>query len=212
MNPHDRLLLDAAKAGDADGVRAALSAGAAPETRDEDLRTPLLLAVLGDHVRAAEVLVAAGADPNAPDSRADSPWLVTGVTGSVRMMRVLLPAGPDLTQPNRFGGTSLIPAAERGHVGYVRAVLAETDIDVDHVNRLGWTALLEAVILGDGDFRHQEVVRLLLDAGADPWLADSKGVTAYEHAVRRGFDGPARLLGAAQEGSGADGRPGRSAR
>ncbi|MFJ3875967.1 ankyrin repeat domain-containing protein [Streptomyces sp. NPDC090077] len=206
MNPHDRLLLDAARAGDTDAVRAALAAGAAPETRDEDLRTPLLLAVLGDHLRAAEVLVAAGADPNAPDSRADSPWLVTGVTGSVRMMRALLPAGPDLTQPNRFGGTALIPAAERGHVGYVRAVLAETGIHVDHVNRLGWTALLEAVILGDGGFRHEEVVRLLLAAGADPRLADSKGVTAYEHAVRRGFDGLARLLRAAQDRPGGDGR------
>ncbi|MGE7384878.1 ankyrin repeat domain-containing protein [Streptomyces sp. NPDC004126] len=209
MNPHDRLLLDAAKAGDTDAVRAALAAGAALETRDEDLRTPLLLAVLGDHLRAAEVLVAAGADPNAPDSRADSPWLVTGVTGSVRMMRALLPAGPDLGQRNRFGGISLIPAAERGHVGYVRAVLAETDIDVDHVNRLGWTALLEAVILGDGGSRHEEVVRLLLAAGADPRLADSKGVTAYEHAVRRGFDGLARLLRAAQDRSGGGGRSAR---
>ncbi|AZM92658.1 ankyrin repeat domain-containing protein [Streptomyces sp. W1SF4] len=208
MNPHDRLLLDAARAGDTDAVRAALAAGAAPETRDEDLRTPLLLAVLGDHLRAAEVLVAAGADPNAPDSRADSPWLVTGVTGSVRMMRALLPAGPDLTQRNRFGGISLIPAAERGHVGYVRAVLAETDVRVDHVNRLGWTALLEAVILGDGGSRHEEVVRLLLAAGADPWLADSEGVTAYEHAVRRGFAGLARLLAAAQDRSGGDGRSG----
>ncbi|MFD5422532.1 ankyrin repeat domain-containing protein [Streptomyces sp. NPDC127069] len=212
MNPHDRLLLDAARAGDTDAVRAALAAGAAPETRDEDLRTPLLLAVLGDHVAAAEVLIAAGADPNAPDSREDSPWLVTGVTGSVRMMRALLPAGPDLKRRNRFGGVSLIPAAERGHVGYVRAVLAETDIDVDHVNRLGWTALLEAVILGDGGDRHEEVVRLLLAAGADPWLADSKGVTAYEHAARRGFDGLALLLQAAQERSGHDGHDGHDKR
>ncbi|MEV7547190.1 ankyrin repeat domain-containing protein [Streptomyces sp. NPDC089915] len=205
MNPHDRLLLDAAKAGDTDGVRAALAAGAAPETRDEDLRTPLLLASLGDHVGAAEVLVAAGADPDAPDSREDTAWLVTGVTGSVRMMRTLLPAGPDLTRRNRFGGISVIPAAERGHVAYVRAVLAETDIDVDHVNRLGWTALLEAVILGDGGSRHEEVVRLLLAAGADPRLADAEGVTAYEHAVRRGFDGLVRLLRAAQERPGGDG-------
>ncbi|MEU3405195.1 ankyrin repeat domain-containing protein [Streptomyces sp. NPDC006670] len=208
MNPHDRLLLDAAEAGDTEAVRTALAAGAAPETRDEDLRTPLLLAVLGDHVAVAEVLVAAGADPDAPDSREDSPWLVTGVTGSVRMMRALLPAGPDLRRRNRFGGVCLIPAAERGHVGYVRAVLAETDVDVDHVNRLGWTALLEAVILGDGGDRHEEVVRLLLAAGADPWLADSAGVTAYEHAVRRGFTGQARLLRAAQEATRPEGRPG----
>lgn len=198
MNAHDRLLLDGARRGDTQAVSAALAAGAAVEARDEQLRTPLLLAALGDHTTAAEVLLAAGADPNAPDSRADSPWLVTGVTGSVRMMRLLLPAGPDLTQCNRFGGISLIPAAERGHCAYVRAVLDETDIDVDHVNRLGWTALLEAVILGDGGPRHEEIVTLLLAAGADPARADHDGVTPYEHAARRGFDGMADILRAAR--------------
>ena len=44
----------------------------------------------------------------------------------------------------------MIPASERGHVEVVRYLLEETDVDVDHVNNLGWTALLEAVILGDG--------------------------------------------------------------
>ena len=48
-------------------------------------------------------------------------------------------------------------------------------MDVDHVNNLGWTALLEAVILlSDGGPRHQAIVRMLLDAGADPELADTR--------------------------------------
>ncbi|WP_424216860.1 ankyrin repeat domain-containing protein (plasmid) [Streptomyces sp. BI20] len=194
MNPHDRLLLDAARSGDADAVRAAVGAGAAPDVRDEALRTPLLLASLGDHVAAAEALVAAGADPDAPDSRQDTPWLVTGVTGSVAMARVLLAAGPDLRRRNRFGGVSLIPAAERGHVEYTRFLLAETAIAVDHVNDLGWTALLEAAILGDGGPRHREVTRLLLAAGADPLLPDRDGVTAHAHAVARGFEALAAVL------------------
>ncbi|MCB5169706.1 ankyrin repeat domain-containing protein [Streptomyces bambusae] len=199
-----RLLLTAARTGNAAAVRSALAAGAPTEVRDDELRTPLLLAALGDHVEAAEALIAAGADPDAQDAREDTPWLVTGVTGSVRMMRLLLPARPDLARRNRFGGISLIPAAERGHVEYVRAVLAETAIAVDHVNRLGWTALLEAVILGDGGDRHEEVVRLLLAAGADPRLPDGKGVTAYEHAVRRGFTGLAAILRTAEAATGRD--------
>ncbi|MGW5396808.1 ankyrin repeat domain-containing protein [Streptomyces sp. NPDC003952] len=195
MDPADRTLLAAADTGDADAVSAALAAGADIEAHDEHRRTPLLLASLGDHVAAAEVLVAAGADPDAQDDRDDSPWLVTGVTGSVRMMRTLLPARPDLTLRNRFGGIALIPAAERGHVDYVRALLRETDIDVDHVNRLGWTALLEAVILGDGGRAHQEIVELLIAAGATPHLPDGDGVTALEHAEHRGFTRIADLLG-----------------
>ncbi|MFC8724252.1 ankyrin repeat domain-containing protein [Streptomyces bacillaris] len=197
MNALDHALLTAARTGDTDGVRTAIEGGARVEARDEELRTPLLLAALGDHVEAARLLVAAGADPDAQDRREDSPWLVTGVTGSVAMLEVLLPAGPDLTLRNRFGGISLIPAAERGHVAYVREVLRRTDIDVDHVNRLGWTALLEAVILGDGGRAHQEVVEVLLAAGASPGLPDGDGVTALAHAERRGFAEIAALLRAA---------------
>ncbi|HEX6868390.1 MAG TPA: ankyrin repeat domain-containing protein, partial [Candidatus Limnocylindrales bacterium] len=92
-----------------------------------------------------------------------------------------------------FGGVSVIPAAERGHVDYVRRVV-RTGIDVDHVNDLGWTALLEAVILGDGGQPYQEIVRILLAAGADPAIADSDGVTAEQHARARGHAAIAALL------------------
>ncbi|MFJ1790761.1 ankyrin repeat domain-containing protein [Kitasatospora griseola] len=193
----DRRLLGAAHTGDVAAARAALAAGANPEARDPQGRTALLTAALADQVAVAELLVAAGADPDAQDQWEDSPWLVTGVTGSVAMMRALLIAGPDFGLTNRFGGVSLIPATERGHVAYVQAVLEETDIDVDHVNRLGWTALLEAVILGDGGRPHTEIVHLLLAAGADPRLADADGVTALQHAERRDFTGIATLLRAA---------------
>lgn len=153
-----------------------------------------MLAALGDHVEVAELLVGHGADPNALDDRRDTPWLVTGVTGSVAMLEVLLPARPDMTIRNRYGGVSVIPASERGHVDYVRRVV-QTGIDVNHVNDLGWTALLEAVILGDGSAPYQEIVRILLGAGADPQLADRDGVTALQHAQLLGHHELAALLG-----------------
>lgn len=186
-------LLAAAAAGDVAEVRAALAAGASVEARDDRARTPLLLAALGDHVEVARVLVGAGADPNAMDHRHDTPWLVTGVTGSVAMLEVLLPAGADLTVRNRYGGVSVIPASERGHIDYVRRVVT-TGIDVDHLNDLHWTALLEAVILGDGSETYAEIVRILLAAGADPMLADRDGVTALEHAERLGHTRLAEVL------------------
>ncbi len=80
--------------------------------------------------------------------------LSTEPLGAVDDREALLPARPGLGILNRYGGTSLIPASERGHVDYVRRVLG-TGIDVDHINRLGWTALLETVILGDGGPDHQ---------------------------------------------------------
>ena len=189
----DAALLNAARTGDADGVALAIRSGADLEAKDPQGHTALLLASAGDHVDAARVLLAMGASPDTYDNRSDTPWLVTGVTGSVAMADVMLRFHPDLTLRNRFGGVSIIPASERGHVGYVRRV-AESGIDVNHVNDLGWTAMLEAVILGDGSSAYVEIVRILLDAGADPTIADNDGVSALEHARSRGFTEIARVL------------------
>jgi uncharacterized protein len=189
----NRRLLAAAERGDATAAALAIRAGANLETRDERGRTPLLLAATQDRLGVARLLVYLGADPDALDDQHDTPWLVTGVTGSVDMLQVLLPAEPDVTIRNRFGGTSLIPASERGHVAYVRRAV-RTGIDVNHVNDLGWTALLEAVILGDGSQSYQQIVTILLDAGADPKIADRQGVTALQHAERRGQREVARIL------------------
>lgn len=189
----DAALLRAAGRGDADAVAVALRAGADIEARDARRRTALLLASTFGRVAVAEVLVAMGADPDALDDRHDTPWLVTGVTGSVAMLEALLPAHPDLSIENRYGGLSPIPAAERGHVDYVRRVV-RTGVDIDHVNDLGWTAMLEAVILGDGGDDHVEIVRILLAAGADRTIADEDGVTPLQHAEQRGYDEIAALL------------------
>ena len=189
----NRRLLAAAQRGDTTAAALAVRAGANLETRDPRGRTPLLLAVTEDRLAVARVLVHLGANPDAVDDQHDTPWLVTGVTGSVDMLEVLLPAGPDLKIRNRFGGTSLIPASERGHVAYVRRVV-RTDIEINHVNNLGWTALLEAVILGDGSRHYQQIVSTLLNAGADPKIADRQGVTALQHAEQRGQRAVARIL------------------
>ena len=188
-----RRLLAAAREGDADAAALALRAGADLEVRNELRQTPLLLASTHDSVAVARLLVAMGADPDALDHQHDTPWLVTGVTGSVAMLEALLPARPDLTITNRYGGLSPIPAGERGHVDYIRRVI-RTDVDLDHVNDLGWTALLEAVILGDGSKRYEQIVGLLVDAGVDTSIADKNGVTALEHARAAGYDGIVRLL------------------
>lgn len=183
----NKALLRAAKDGDADGVRAALNQQAQVETRDGSGRTPLMIAVLDDDLQVAKVLMEFQADPDAKDDRGESPWVNTGVTGSVAMMELLLPAQPDLTLRNRFGGNALIPAAEKGHLDYVREVLRQTDIDIDHINDLGWTALLEAVYYGNGSAVYRDIVRVLVDNGANVSIRDAKGRTAYDHAVRRGF-------------------------
>ncbi len=182
----DQRLLRAARTGNVAAAQAALASGARVDARDGHRRTALLRSVIADNVDVARLLVARGADVNALDYQHDTPFLVTGVTGSVAMLKALLPGRPDTAITNRFGGVAVIPASERGHAAYVEAVLDLTDIDVNHVNDLGWTALLEAVILGHGGPRHQAVVRSLLAHGADAAITDKDGVTARQHARLRG--------------------------
>src|SRR5574337_548675 len=86
--------------------------------------------------------------------------------GWLDLLPLAIDAHADTTLTNRFGGISIIPASERGHVEIVRELLTRTNINVNHVNNLGWTALLEAIILSNGDKAHQQIVQLLIDHGA----------------------------------------------
>lgn len=189
-------LLEAAQRGDVDGVRAALEAGAAVNARGADGGSAVLLATRGHHSEVVRVLIEAGADVNQQDARFDSAFLLAGAEGDVAVLQLAAPrADPALL--NRFGGTALIPAAERGHVEAVRFLLEHTRVDVNHVNNLGWTALLEAIVLSNGGPQHQEIVRLLLAHGADANIADRGGVTPLRHARSRGYLEIARDLEAA---------------
>ena len=167
-------LLRAAAAGDLAETLRLIGGGAPVDARDAQRRTPLLLAVDANHVDLARALLDAGASVDAQASNLDTPWLLAGARGRVAIIAMMLAKRPDLSIRNRFGGNALIPACERAHVEAV-PLLLQAGLDVNHVNNLGWTCLLEIVILGDGGPRHQEVARLVLAAGADPNLADKDG-------------------------------------
>ncbi|MFA6964063.1 ankyrin repeat domain-containing protein [Bosea sp. (in: a-proteobacteria)] len=186
-------LIDAAAAGRAGEVARLVAAGAALEAQDAQGRSALLLAVAGNHVAVAHALLEAGASPNTQAANRDTPWLLAGASGRAEIIAAMMPRKPDLSIRNRYGGNALIPACERAHVEAVKLLLT-SGIDVDHVNDLGWTCLLEIVILGDGGPRHQEVAKLVLAAGADPSLADKDGVTPLAHARQKGQRAVAALI------------------
>jgi ankyrin repeat protein len=191
-------LIAAAQRGDVAELRRLLASGTPVNQRDERRRNAVLAATQGGHEAAARLLIERGADVNAQDEIDDSAFLLAGASGQTGIVRAALGAtpAPDFKRLNRYGGTALIPACHHGHVDTVRLLLT-TAIEVNHINRLGWTALLEAIILGDGGAAHTEIVRLLLAHRADPNLADAQGVTPLTHAQQRGQSAIAQLLRAA---------------
>ena len=107
------------------------------------------------------------------------------------MFFALAPSARNVT--SRYDGTALIAAAHLGHVEIVR-VLIQAGAPLDHVNNLGWTALIESIVLGDGGRRHTETLRALIEAGASVNLADREGQTPLALARRRGYPEMIRLL------------------
>jgi ankyrin repeat protein len=189
-------LLQAALRGDRAAVERLIAAKAPLDAVNGSGQTALLIAVERNDLAIATALIEAGANINAQAANQDSPWLQAGALGRTQMLRAMLPKKPDLTLRNRYGGNALIPACERAHVETVEFLLS-TPIDVNHVNNLGWTCLLEIVILGDGGPRHVAVARMVLAAKADPNLADRDGVTPLTHARRKGQREVAALIEAA---------------
>jgi ankyrin repeat protein len=177
----------AAHDGDLAAVTALVQAKADLEARDGNDRTALHIAAFASHEGVVAALAKAGADVNALDADKYDMVTIAAVANDLDMLKAALAAGnrPDLTT-SRYDGTALIAAAHLGHAEVVK-MLIDAGAPLDHVNNLGWTALIEAVILGDGGSAHQQTVRHLVDAGADAGIADRQGATPLDHAKQRGY-------------------------
>ncbi len=166
----------------------ALSAG-----EQAQLDRELIAAAKANNAPLVAALIGRGGNVNAKDAIQDSAFLYAGAEGFNEVLRLTLAAGADVSSTNRYGGTALIPASEHGHVETVQILIA-AGVPVNHVNNLGWTAMQEAILLNNGGPRQLEVVRLLLDAGADPDIRDPEGRTALQNAERLGFAEIAALI------------------
>jgi ankyrin repeat protein len=172
---------------------APLAAPALSAAEQAQLDQELIAAAKANNVPLVAALIRRGGNVNAKDAIQDSAFLYAGAEGLNEVLRLTLAAGADASSINRYGGTALIPASEHGHVETVQILIA-AGVPVNHVNNLGWTAMQEAILLNNGGPRQLEVVRLLLDAGADPDIRDPEGRTALQNADRLGFAEIAALI------------------
>jgi uncharacterized protein len=168
-------------------IRQLLVNGLDPNGRDGNGRTPYLVAAYRADIIAMEILVKGGADPRAKDKQNYDAITILAVANRLEAMKAAIALGGDpkaITSP--YLGTALIAAAHLGHADVVKALI-DAGSPLDHVNNLGWTALIESIVLGDGGANHQRCLRDLLAAGANPNLADRNGVTPLKQAEARGY-------------------------
>ena len=146
------------------------------------------MAAYGGHHEAMQALVAAGADPNALERDRYDIVTIAAVANDVPTLRVALALGASARNvTSRYDGTALIAAAHLGHAEVVRTLI-RAGAPLDHVNNLGWTALIESIVLGDGGARHTDTLAALIEAGASVNLPDRNGRTPLALAQGRGYD------------------------
>ena len=177
----------AAHQGDAEGLREFIREGADVDGRDGHGRTAAHVAAFASHDDALRVLAEAGADMHALENGRYDVVTIASVLDDRELVSLAIKLGnrPD-NITSIYDGTALIAAAHLGHHRVVEVLIGE-GAPLDHVNNLGWTALMEAVILGDGGEDHTSTVQALVEAGADVTIADRAGRTPLEHAQARGY-------------------------
>lgn len=152
---------------------------------NENLQSLLMVAVQSNDPKIVDYLVSKGANPNQRDNTMLTPWICSGANGFHEVTKVLLKANPDINSVNRFGGTILLPSSEKG---YLKTVLMTVDagVNVNHQNYLGWSALQEAVILGNGGPLYTSIIAYLLKSNADVSLVDFENKTSKAWAIHLG--------------------------
>lgn len=192
---HD--FLTAAEQGQLEILKSCLEKGVDINTTNRQGRTAIVNASLNKHYECVSFLINAGADINKQDQTCFNPFLLSCLNDDLTLLRIVLPAKPNLDLLTRFGGVGITPASEKGHMEIVRELLEKTEINVNHTNFVGWTPLLEAIVLNDGGEKQQQIVKLLLDHGANPHMTDKYGKKPLELAREKGYNEIAELLIAA---------------
>jgi uncharacterized protein len=184
----------AAASGDVAQIRQFAADKADPNARDDYERTALHVAAYRRQPDAMRALVAAGADANAMDRDHYDIVTIAAVADDVPTLKAALDIGgsaKNITSP--YAGTALIAAAHLGHDEVVRVLIA-AGAPLDHVNNLGWTAVIESIVLGDGGPRHVATLKALLDAGASVDITDRQGDRPLALARRRGYTAMVTLI------------------
>lgn len=184
----------AAHEGRLNEINQLIAEGVDLNARDGAGRTAAHVAAFASHDDVVAALALGGADMNALENRAYDVLTIAAVAGDPELVSLAMTLGnsPALIT-SVYDGTALIAAAHLGHHDVVARLVAG-GAPLDHVNNLGWTALMEAVVLGDGGADHIRTVEILVDAGADKTIPDRDGVSPLQHAVARGYDKIVSLL------------------
>ena len=175
-------------------VESLIADGADLEQVDGSGRTALHIAAFASHEDVVLALARAGSNMNALENQAYDIVTIAAVANDLEVLETALSNGAspsNITSP--YDGTALIAAAHLGHHEVVKRLI-DAGAPLDHINNINWTALIEAVVLGDGGPNHVKTARHLINAGANRNISDGYGRTPLDLARERGYREMIKLL------------------
>jgi len=206
-------VIDAVKAGDQAGLRAALQKRADVNAAEADGMTALHWAARNNDLAAAQALLRAGANAKAASRYGITPLTLAAQNGSASMLELLLKAGADAQSTLPEGETVLMTAARTGKADAIKALVAHgADVNA----RESWMG--ESALTWATAENHADAVRALVELGADvnlkskvlqfpefKWTTSGMvstalprgGWTPLMHAARQGALAAAKVLVAA---------------
>ena len=173
-------LMIACEEGNMGAINVLLNAGADPDTADAGCgETCLHYAVAGDcRKEALEKIISHSADVNATNKNNVTSLMIACRKGNIDVINVLLNAGADTDIADAYGYTWLHFAVEGGCSKQVLHAILGHGADVNATNKYNETALKTACEKGNED-----IINVLLNAGADPNIVDDGGFTGIHHAT-----------------------------
>lgn len=183
--------MEAASYGKVDALRflyekgAKVNLGRKTKEDQERLRkggaTALMDAAQNGHLEVVKVLLdEMGADIKARDNMGRNA-LIRAFRNSDNskveiITRLLLDYGADVNVRGEKGKTPLILAVEKEHIGLVKMLLEQEDIEIDDTDKEGKTALLLAV-----ELRQKDIAQLLCEKGASTDCGDLVKIARRKH-------------------------------
>ncbi len=178
----------AVRSDDAGSVSALIARGFDANVRDPDGQHALHLAMRSKSMKAAGALLGWNKINVEPRNKADeSPLMLAALDGEKDLARRLVALGADVNKP---GWAPLHYASTRGHLD-IMTFLLDQNAYIDAASPNGTTPLMMAAFYGT-----PSAVKLLLEAGADPLLKNTQGLSAIDFAQRNNRADSAEIIAA----------------